>query len=356
MVTQERTINEEALQDFLGKAVGDVSAAVTCANIVAGEKLGLYQAMAGAGPMSAGALAEKTGTNGRLIQEWLNNQAAAGYLTYDEAREEYGLPDEHAAVLADEESPAFIAGIYEVLAAVWRADEALVKGFRDGSGLAWHQQDPRLFPGTESFFRTSYRSFLTSSWIPALDGVEAKLREGAKVADVGCGHGASTIIMAQAFPQSEFFGFDYHEASIDTARARAVDAGLGERLAFETSAADAFPGSDYSLVCFFDALHDMADPVGVARHARETLEPDGTVLLVEPMANDLLKDNLNPVGAMMYGISTFICTANGVHQGGEVLGAQAGEGRMKEIFTQAGFTRFRRATETPFNLVFEAKP
>jgi SAM-dependent methyltransferase len=260
-------------------------------------------------------------------------------------------------VLADENSPAFIAGIFDTVAALWRADGRLAAGFRDGSGMGWHEHDARLFVGTERFFRPGYRTNLVSSWIPTLDGVDEKLQRGASVADVGCGHGASTIIMAQAYPLCRFRGFDYHEESIKTARQRAEAAGVADRVTFEVAPAQSFPGEDYDLVCFFDCLHDMGDPVGAARRARQALKPDGTVLLVEPMAQDRLEDNLNPVAAMFYGASTFLCVANAVNQGGKAaLGAQAGEARLREVFTQAGFSKFRRATETPFNLVLEAKP
>jgi SAM-dependent methyltransferase len=357
MQTQEKAIDQERLQEFQLKAVNDVGAAITCANALLGEKLGLYRAMAGAGPMEPAELAWKTRTNQRLVQEWLQGQAASGYVAYDPDRGTFELPPEHAAVLADDESPAFIAGVFDSLSAIWRADERLAQGFRDGTGMGWHEHAPRLFVGTERFFRPGYREYLTSSWIPALAGVEQKLANGAKVADVGCGHGASTVIMAMKYPDSKFYGFDYHAASIETARERAAGAGLDSRVTFETADAQTFPGGEFDLVCFFDCLHDMGDPVGAARRALEALKPDGTVLLVEPMAGDALQDNLNPVGSLFYGASTFLCVANGVNQGGEsVLGAQAGEARLREVFTKAGFTRFRRATETPFNLVLEAKP
>jgi len=265
MQTQTAPIDEQRLQDFLGKAVTDLSAAVTCANILVGAKLGLYGAMAGAGPVSPGTVAQKTGTNERLVHEWLNNQAAAGYVSYDADTGRFELPAEHAAALTDEDSPAFIAGIYDSLAAIWRADGRLARGFRDGTGMGWHEHDPRLFVGTERFFRPGYRTNLTTSWIPALDGVEEKLQRGAIVADVGCDHGASTIIMAQAYPLSRFYGFDYHAGSIETARERAAVAGVSERVTFDVAAAQDIPARDLDLVCFFDCLHDMGDPVGAAR-------------------------------------------------------------------------------------------
>ena len=357
MQNAKLAINQDKLDTFLGKAVADASAAVTCAANRLGEKLGLYRAMAGEGPLNADEVAEKAGTHPRLTQEWLNNQAASGYVTYDPKLGTYELPAEHAVALADEGSPALITGVYDVLAAIWRADEKLIDGFRDGTGLGWHEQDQRLFSGTERFFRPGYRTFLTTSWIPALDGVEEKLKKGAKVADVGCGHGASTVIMAETYPNSTFVGFDYHGASIETARRRAAEAGLDGRISFERAPAQDFGGEGYDLVCFFDCLHDMGDPIGAARRALQALKPDGTVLLVEPMAGDRVEDNLNPVGAMFYGASVFLCVANAVNQGGSVaLGAQAGEARLHEVFKEAGFGRFRRATETPFNLVLEAKP
>ncbi len=354
MQTQQPAIDEGKLNDFVMKMVGEMSGAVTCAGVVLGDRLGLYRAMNGAGPMTAADLAGKTGTNPRLVQEWLNAQAAAGYLAYDSGK--YELPLEHAMALADENSPVFLAGGMDVLGAMWASHEQLTAGFQSGKGMGWHEHDPRLFVGTERFFRPGYRSFLTTAWIPALDGVEARLQSGAKVADVGCGLGASTIIMKQAYPNSTFIGYDYHEGSLELARQRTKEAGVSD-VTYEKARAVDYPGGDFDLICFFDCLHDMGDPVGAARHALQALKPDGTVLLVEPMAQDRMEDNIGPLGAMFYGASTFFCAANAVNQGGEpVLGAQAGEARLRKVFEDAGFTRFRRATETPFNLVLEARP
>ncbi len=357
MQTQQPLVDEEALHSFVMKLVGDMSAAVSVATVVLGEKLGLYRAMVGEGPMTASSLARKAGANERMVQEWLNAQAAAGYVSCDAAAGTYELSAEAAMALANEDSPVFLAGGMDVLAAMWRADEQLVEGIRSGNGMGWHEHHPRLFVGTERFFRPGYRSYLTSSWIPALEGVEAKLQSGASVADVGCGLGASTIIMAQAYPNSSFHGYDYHDGSIALARERAREAGISSNVRFERAHAKDYPGGNYDLICYFDCLHDMGDPIGAARHARQALKDDGSVLLVEPMAQDNLADNLNPLGAMFYGASTFLCTPNAMSQGGgPALGAQAGEARLREVFREAGFNRFRRATETPFNLVLEAKP
>ena len=356
MSTQARTIDEQKLQTFMMKAVGDMGAAATCATILLGEKLGLYRAMAGAGPLTPAQLSQMTNTNERLVREWLNAQAAAGYVAYN--NDAYELPAEHAMALADEESPVFIAGAFDVLAAMFASDDKLVEGFRNGKGLGWNQQAPRLFLGTERFFRPGYKTFLTTAWIPALEGVEEKLKAGAKVADVGCGHGASTVVMAQAYPKSEFYGFDYHGGSINTAKQRAKAAGIDDRVKFDVVDAKGYGEKDFDLVCFFDCLHDMGDPIGAAKHARQALKPDGTILLVEPMAADTLEENLkSPIAPMFFAASTMVCTANAVNQGGEpALGAQAGEKQLGDVFRQAGFTRFRRATETPFNLVLEARP
>lgn len=353
----QATLDEQKLHEFVMKMVGDMSAAMTCASVVLGDKLGLYRALNGSGATTAAKLAEQTGTNQRLIQEWLNSQAAAGYLKYDAENGTYEMPAEHAMALADEDSPVFLAGGLDVLGACWRSDDRLAEGFKNGKGLGWHEHDPRLFLGTERFFRPGYKAALVPAWIPALEGVQAKLEAGAKVADIGCGHGASSIIMAQAFPNSKFYGYDYHEGSIKTAKERAKEAGATGNTKFEKASATEYKEGDFDLICFFDCLHDMGDPIGAARHARHALKEDGTVLLVEPMAQDTVEANIGPLGALFYGASTFLCTPNAVNQGGEpALGAQAGEARLREVFREAGFTRFRRATETPFNLVLEAKP
>jgi len=354
---QQQTIDEAKMQEFMMKAVGDMGAATVCATILLGEKLGLYRAMAGEGPLTPSDLAARTKTNERLVAEWLNAQAAGGYVTCDAAAGTYELPPEQAVALADENSPMFIAGAYDVIAAMYEGDEKLAGGFRSGEGMGWKDQPSRLFLGTERFFRPGYRTFLTTAWLSALEGVVAKLEQGASVADVGCGHGASTIVMAETYPKSTFFGFDYHKESIETARERAKEAGVGDRIEFETTDAMSYPETGFDLICFFDCLHDMGDPIGAAKHALSALKDDGTVLLIEPMAADTLADKLSsPIAPMFFAASTFFCTANAVNQGGQpVLGAQAGEAQLRGVFEQAGFSQFRRATETPFNLVLEAR-
>jgi SAM-dependent methyltransferase len=349
-------IDEAKLNAFMMKAVGDMGATAVCSTILLGQKLGLYTALAGAGPITPAELAKKTRTNERLITEWLNAQAAGGYVKYGSGK--YELPPEHAMALANEDSPVFIGGAFDVLAAMFASDDKLAEGFRNNKGLGWKDQNPRLFGGTERFFRPGYRTFLTTAWIPALEGVEAKLKAGAKVADVGCGHGVSTIIMGQTYPNSTFVGFDYHDGSIKTARERAKETGAGDNVKFETKDAKSYPTDDFDLICFFDCLHDMGDPIGAAKHARKALKDDGTVLLIEPMAGNSTEENLaSPISPMFYAASTMVCCANAVSQGGDpVLGAQAGEKKLGEVMKEAGFSRFRRATETPFNLVLEARP
>ena len=350
-------VDEDKLMAFMGQAVTDMSAALSVALMAVGDKLGLYKAMAGAGPLKSAEVAERTGTTERYVREWLNNQVAGGYIAYDPATGRYELGDEQAFALADEDSPVFLGGVFDVLGACWAAEERITEAFKTGEGVGWHEHHPRLFGGTERFFRPGYKANLTTSWIPALDGVEDKLKSGGKVADVGCGHGASTIIMAKAYPKSTFTGLDYHQGSIDAARMRAEDAGVADRVDFEVASAKDFGGHDYDLVCYFDCLHDMGDPVGAAAHARDALKSDGTVLLVEPFANDKVEDNVNPVGRMFYAASTFLCTPASLSQEvGLALGAQAGEQRLHDVFTEAGYSSFRRATETPFNLVLEARP
>jgi len=351
------TIDDDKLMAFMGQAVTDMSATVSVALMMIGDKLGLYKAMAGAGPLTSAEVAERSGLSERYVREWLNNQVAGGYIAYDPKAKTFELGEEQAFALADEDSPVFLGGAFDVIAACWAAEEQITDAFRTGKGVGWHEQHQRLFGGTERFFRPGYRAFLASSWIPALEGVEAKLKRGATVADVGCGYGASSIILAQAYPKSRIKGYDYHEGSIEAARKRASDAGVSDRVEFEVATAKDFEGKDFDLVCYFDCLHDMGDPVGAAKHAKSALKPDGTVLLVEPFANDALEDNVNPVGRMYYGASTFLCTPSSLSQEvGLALGAQAGEQRLRDVFTEAGFGSFRRATETPFNLVLEAKP
>ena len=350
------TIDEQKLQAFMNQAVGDMGAAANAALILLGDQLGLYKAMHGAGPLTPGALAGKTGTHERYVREWLSAQAASGYVTYNAADESFTLPAEQGLALAVEDSPCFIPGAYQIMRSLMMDEPKIREAFKTGAGVGWHEHSQCLFTGTERFFRPNYAANLISAWIPALDGVQAKLDRGARVADVGCGHGASTILMAQAFPQSHFWGFDYHEASILCARAAAEKAGVGDRVTFETAASKNYPGGGYDFVTFFDCLHDMGDPVGAAEHVRSTLAPDGTWMIVEPFANDKLEDNLNPVGRLFYAASTMVCTpASLAQEVGLGLGAQAGEGRLRGVVTKAGFTRFRRAAETPFNLILEAR-
>ena len=349
-------MDQVRVEGFVHKALGDLGSALTASLVVIGDKLGLYRAMADAGPLTPAELAARTGTVERCVREWLAAQAAAGYVDYDAATQRYSLPAEHAAALVDEDSPACVLGGFQGMTAAMRAEPRVAEAFRTGQGVGWHEHDPQLFVGVERFFRPGYNSNLVSSWIPALDGVEAKLRAGVRVADIGCGHGASTIIMAKAFPRSTFVGFDYHRASIERARERAAAAGVSNRVSFEVATAKDYPGT-YDLAACFDCLHDMGDPVGGAKHVRQSLVPDGTWLLVEPRAADRTEDNLNPVGRLFYSVSTLVCTqASLAQEVGAALGAQAGEARLREVVTCAGFTRFRRATETPFNLVFEVRP
>jgi SAM-dependent methyltransferase len=350
-------IDEAKLEAFMGQAVSDMGAIISAPLMLIGEKLGLYRAMAGAGPLTSQEVAERAGAAERYVREWLGNQAAGGYVSYDPETDRYTLSDEHALALADEDSPFYILGVYDSIASIFADEERILDVFRSGEGMGWHEHDHRLFRGTERFFRPGYRAHLVSEWIPALDGVTEKLQRGAKVADIGCGHGASTIIMADAFPNSEFFGFDYHEASIARAREAAQDAGASERINFAVASAKDYPGSGYDLVCVFDCLHDMGDPVGASAHVRESLADDGTWMIVEPFAGDAVQENLNPIGRVFYGASTVICTPASLSQEvGLALGAQAGEAKLSEVIKQGGFSKVRRATETPFNLILEAKP
>jgi SAM-dependent methyltransferase len=350
-------IDEAKLEAFMGQAVTDMGAIISAPLFLIGEKLGLYKAMAGAGPLSSEEVAERAGVAERSVREWLRNQAAGGYISYDPDSDRYTLPDEHALALADEDSPFYILGVYESIASLYADEQKITDAFRSGSGMGWHEHDHRLFRGTERFFRPGYRAHLVAEWIPALEGVEEKLTRGARVADVGCGHGASTVIMAQAFPNSEFVGFDYHEASIERAREIAEEAGVADRVSFAAASAKDYPGSDYDLVCVFDCLHDMGDPVGASAHIHQSLAPDGTWMIVEPFAGDSVQENLNPVGRVFYGASTVICTpASLAQEVGLALGAQAGEERLAEVIKEGGFSSVRRATQTPFNLVLEARP
>jgi SAM-dependent methyltransferase len=350
-------IDETALNAFIERAVGELSASVSAPLILVGDRLGLYKAMAGAGPLTPAQLAASTGTTERYVREWLCNQAASGYMTYDPVAGTFTLTDEAAFCLADEDSQVFLPGAYQLMSAMMHDEPKISAAFRTGEGVGWHEHYEELYPGTERFFRPGYNANLVSAWLPALDGVVEKLAAGARVADVGCGHGASTIILAQSFPNSRFAGFDYHAASIDTARKRATEAGVADRVTFEVASATDYPGSGYDLVGFFDSLHDMGDPVAAVAHVLDSLRPDGTFLLVEPYAGDRIEDNLNPVGRIFYAGSTMLCTPASRSQAGQAaLGAQAGEARLRDVALAAGFTRFRRATETPFNLIFEARP
>jgi len=350
-------VDGEKLMQFVFRAVDEVGAALNAALVVMGDKLGLYRALAGAGPLSAQELAERTGTAERYVREWLNAQAAGGYVSYDPDTARYALPPEHAVALTDSDSPAYLPGFFQIaLGSVIDSPQITAKA-RSGEGFGWHEHGHDVHEGCERFFRPGYNAHLVAEWLPALEGVVEKLRRGALVADVGCGHGASTILMAQAFPRSTFVGFDYHAGSIETARRRAGDATVGGRVSFQRAPAAAYGGTGYDLVTMFDCLHDMGDPVGAARHVRQTLRPDGTWMIVEPRAGDRVEENFNPVGRAYYAFSTLLCTPASLSQEvGLALGAQAGEARIRDVVQTAGFTRFRRVAETPFNLVFEARP
>jgi SAM-dependent methyltransferase len=348
-------IDQDKLDEFLGKALNDIGAAWSANMVLLGDKLGLYQAMAKMGPVTPAELANETGTAERYIREWLGNQAAGGYVTYDPATARYTLPNEQAAALADEDSPYFLPGAFQGIAAGFAANPKIEQRFRTGEGLGWDEHDHQLFEGTARFFRPNYIAHLLSDWIPALDGVEAKLRAGIRVADVGCGFGASTILMAEAYPDSTFVGFDYHQPSIEAARRQAKEAGL-TNVTFEAAKSTDYPGSGYGFVTHFDCLHDMGDPVGAAARVKQTLAADGTWMIVEPFAGDRVEDNLNPVGRVFYAASTMVCVPASLHSNGPALGAQAGEARLREVVMQGGLSRVRRATQTPFNLVLEARP
>ena len=351
------TVDEARLEEFIHQFAGDFGAALHASTVVVGDKLGLYQSLADIGPTDARTLARATDCDARLVQEWLDAQYSAGYCMYSAATETYWLSPEQTAVLADPTSPAFLVGAMTIAASTAKDEEQVREAFRSGEGLPWHAHHHDLFHGTERLFKPGYVSNLVSSWIPALDGVHETLAAGGSVADLGCGHGASTILLAQSYPNCTVIGFDYHEASIDVARKRAADAGVADRVQFEVASAQDFGGDGYDLVCIFDALHDMGDPVAAATHIRAALGTDGTWLLVEPMAGERLDDNVNPVGRIFYSASTFICTpAAQAQAGGHALGAQVPESTLAGIATDAGFSRFRRATETPFNRVFEVRP
>ena len=359
MTTTEQAvqIDGDKLMQFVFRAVDEVGATLNTALVVMGDRLGLYRAMAGAGPLSAAELAERTGTAERYVREWLNAQAAGSYVEYDPGTGRYTLPPEQAVALTDPDSAAYLPGFFQIALGSVVDSPSIVEAARSGAGFGWHQHVADVHEGCERFFRPGYNANLTSGWLPALDGVVAKLERGALVADVGCGHGASTILMARAFPNSTFAGSDYHDGSIETARRHAREAGVAGRVSFETASAGAYAGTGYDLVTMFDCLHDMGDPAGAARHVRGTLKPDGTWMIVEPHAGDRIEENFNPVGRAFYSFSTLLCTPASLSQDvGLALGAQAGEARIRDVVTAGGFTRFRRVAETPFNLVYEARP
>jgi ubiquinone/menaquinone biosynthesis C-methylase UbiE len=349
-------MDETKLNEFLGRFVGDLGATITAGSVVIGHELGLYGALAEA-PATSDDLARRTHCDPRYVAEWARNQAAGGYVTYDAESDTYSLTEEQAFLLAEPDTAVYAPGAFVLALGSLKAKDRVVNAFRSGAGIGWNSQDEDVFTGCEQFFRPGYVANLVTSWIPALDGVAEKLVAGARVADVGCGLGASTILLAENYPNSEVFGSDYHQGSIELARKRAADAGVADRIRFEVASAQDFPGHGYDLVATFDCLHDMGDPLGAAKHIRQALADDGTWLIVEPNAGDSVSDNLNPVGRVYYGFSTFLCVPNAMSQpGGYSLGAQAGEKPIAELAAQAGFTRFRRATETPFNIVYEARP
>jgi SAM-dependent methyltransferase len=350
------TIDEAKFEAFLAQVFGDLAACYGGVMVSLGDRLGLYDCMNGAGPLSSAEVAERSGCAERYVREWLNSQAAAGYVEYDPQTARYELPPEHAAVLADRDSPALLTPAFNVPASMWHDEEQAIRAFRTGAGVPWGAHDDRLFCGVGAFYRNAYRATLVPQWLPALDGVVERLEAGATVADVGCGHGHSTVLMAEAFPNSRFYGFDTHDASIAVARETAAEAGVADRVTFATATATDYADDGFDLICFFDCLHDMGDPVGAARHARSALAEGGTVMLVEPYAADAVEDNAGPIGRLYYSASTMLCCAHAISEnGGDALGAQAGEARLADVFAQAGFGHWRRAAETPFNLVLEAR-
>ena len=329
---------------------------MTAASVLIGDRLGLYKALASGGPQTSLELADRTGTHERYVREWLANQAAAGYVTYDPAQQRFTLPAEHVPLLADDASEVNMCGLFAMGQPLFADEPKLAEAFKSGKGVGWHEHDSRLYAVTDRIFRNGYAAHLTADWIPALDGVEGKLRTGALAADIGCGYGSSTILMAQAYPMSQFVGYDYHEPSIVAAREAARRAGVEDRVRFEIASGDSTPKLSFDLICCFDCVHDMGDPVGVLSRARDALKPNGTIMIVEPFAEDALEANLTPVGRIFYAASTMLCTPSSLAQDvGLALGAQAGEARTREVVRQAGFSQFRRATATPFNLVYEAR-
>jgi SAM-dependent methyltransferase len=354
---EERPLDVEKLNEFVFRAVDEVGATLNTALVVMGDRLGLYRALAGAGALTSAELAGRTGTAERYVREWLNQQAAGGYVEYERETGRYSLPPEQSVALTDESSPAYLPGFFQIALGSVVDSPRITEAAKSGAGVGWHDHVHDVHEGCERFFRPGYNTHLISEWLPALDGVVEKLERGGRVADVGCGHGASTILMAEAYPKSAFEGFDYHEGGIAVARERAEAAGIEGSVAFAVAPAASYSGEGYDLVTMFDCLHDMGDPAGAARHVRSTLAPDGTWMIVEPLAGDRVEENLNPVGRTYYGFSTLLCTPSSLAQDvGLALGAQAGEARIREIVVGAGFSTFRRVAETPFNMVFEARP
>jgi SAM-dependent methyltransferase len=348
--------NPDKLNVFIGKILGDVGAAMNASLMLIGDKLGLYKTLSEKGPFTSAELAQATNTSERYVREWLSAQAASGYVEYDAASGKFSMTPEQILVFGDDDSPVFMGAVGNLVAATFIDEPKVSDAFKTGKGVGWNQRSECLFCGTARFFRTGYKHHLVQEWLPSLDGVVEKLKRGARVADVGCGHGVSTRMMAEAFPNSRFFGFDYHPGSIEAARQATKDAGFGDRVHFDVHSAKTYPADNYDLICFFDCLHDMGDPVGAMKHVRKTMAPDGTCMLVEPFASDRLEENLNPVGRIFFAASTMICTPASLDQEvGLALGAQAGEARLRDVVNQGGLTRFRRATETPFNLILEAR-
>jgi 2-polyprenyl-3-methyl-5-hydroxy-6-metoxy-1,4-benzoquinol methylase len=349
-------VDQDKLGEFLGRFVGDLGATVAAGSVVVGDQLGLYRGLA-EGPTTASELADRTNTNARYVTEWLRGQAAGGYVQHDPATDVYSMTEEQIFALTDPDGPVYVPGAFQLALGTLHALPRVAEAFRTGAGMGWHEHDTAVFDGCERFFRPGYLANLVSSWLPSLDGVAEKLQAGGRVADVGCGHGSSSVLLAQAFPDAIITGSDYHDASIESARKRAASAGVADRVSFEVASAQTFSGAGYDLVATFDCLHDMGDPIGAARHIRDALRPDGSWMIVEPYAQDEVAGNMNPVGRVYYSFSTFLCVPNALSQpGGYSLGAQAGEAAIRRVVTDAGFTRFRRTAETPFNLVFEARP
>jgi SAM-dependent methyltransferase len=347
-------IDEAKVEEFVGRVVVETGAALGALLSYVGDRLGLYEAMAEAGPVTPAELAQQTGTHERMVREWLASQAAGGYLIYEPETGTFELPAEYALALTSDDSPASIAGLFQLVAALYRDADKLLEAFRTGQGLGWEHHNTELFEAVERTTRPEYENYLVAEWIPALEGVYAKLETGARIADIGCGHGRTTVMMAKAFPRSEFIGYDNHRPSIE--RARRLAEGVVENASFEVADARTFLGKDFDLICYFDSLHDMGDPLGAVRHAKSALKSDGSVMLMETVAGDRLEENFNPLGRLAFALSTAICTPNALSHGGAALGAQAGEARMHALFKEAGFRHFRRATETPFSAVYEARP